>query len=570
MITHRPVFFILALSLFLGLCLPAGAEEPARGPTEEPETIKIDIVYTNDIAGGIGPTEATFLNREFPPMVGGAAAAGRYIGYAREQAREKGHGFLLLDAGDSFQGTPVGILTKGGAVIEAMNLLQYDAMAIGNHEFDAGATNIYRLDSLATFPLLSGNIIDERSGKLAEFATPYIIREIKGVRVAVIGMTTADTPVYSFPGNVEGIKFLPVAPAMRKYVKEVREQGADMVIGLVHLGIPYYAEEGWQEIIDREARGETKDWRLNAMELAHEVPGIDLMFCGHIEKGYYEPWEHPYHHTLMFQNYGHFTGLGHVTIEVDPETRTIAGYTLPGLDNSLITLFEDEFAPIGSIAQKVDSLIAEAEKGMDEPVGSTLVTLHRGDAATNLMGYVTVDAMRERTGSDFAFTNLGGVRAEINAGEITPRDVFDVLPFGNRIVVISMTGEFLKTVVEWRIKGRRAGLIQSGAEIVFNRNRPDFDRITTFKIGGQTIDPKKIYRVATTDYIAAGNIGLDILKTVPQGDIYYTNVMGRTMVGDYIREHSPLDPRLDGRWTEDETAQMDPELEEAFAGISSL
>jgi 5'-nucleotidase/UDP-sugar diphosphatase len=556
----------LVLSLLAGLCLPVAAEEPVRGPTEEAGTIKIDIIYTNDIGGGIGP----FLNSEFPPTVGGAAAAGRYICCAREQARQEGHGFLLLDAGDSFQGTPVGILTKGSAVIEAMNLLGYDAMAIGNHEFDAGAKNLYRLDSLATFPLLSANIIDEHSGTIAGFAKPYIIKDFKGVKVAIIGLTTADTPVYSFPGNVEGLKFLPVKPVMKKYIAEVREKGADIVIGLVHLGIPYDPVEGWQEIMDREARGETKDWRLNAMELAHEVPGIDLMFCGHIEKGYYEPWEEPSHHTLLFQNYGHFTGLGEVTIEVDPETKTLAGYTLPEPENGLVTLFEDEFCPLQTMCVKVDSLIAEAEKGMDEPIGSTLVTLYRGDAATNLMGFVVVDAMREQTGADMAFTNLGGIRAEIPAGEITPRDIFDVLPFGNRVVVISMTGEFLKTVMEWRIKGMRAGVIESGAEIVFNRNRPDFDRITTFKIGGQTIDPKKIYRVTTTDYIAAGNIGLDILKTVPQGDIYYTNIMGRTMVEDYIREHKQLDPRLDERWIEDETAQMDPELEKAFAGLSSL
>jgi 2',3'-cyclic-nucleotide 2'-phosphodiesterase (5'-nucleotidase family) len=297
------------------------------------------------------------------------------------------------------------------------------------------------------------------------------------------------------------------------------------------------------------------------------VPGIDLIFCGHIEKGYYEPWEHPYHHTLMFQNYGRFTGLGHVTIEVDPETRTISGYSLPGLDNSLVTLFQDEFCPLKAVAVKVDSLIAEAEKGMDEPIGRTLVTLHRGDAATNLMGHLVVDAMRERTAADFAFTNLGGVRAEITAGDITPRDIFDVLPFGNRVVVISMTGEFLKTIMEWRVKGMRAGVIMSGAEIVFNRSRPDFDRITTFKIGGQTLDPKKIYRVATTDYIAAGNIGLDILKEVPPQDIYYTNIMGRVMVEAYIREHGTLDPRIDGRWTEDNNAEMDPELQRVLGSL---
>jgi 2',3'-cyclic-nucleotide 2'-phosphodiesterase (5'-nucleotidase family) len=556
---RKEVTWILVLSIVLLTV--------ATAATDEPEPIRIQIIYTNDIAGGIGPTEATFMNREFPPIVGGAATAGRYICCVRDQAEKNGDGFLLLDAGDTFQGTPVGILTKGEAVIHALNMLGYDAMGIGNHEFDAGVENLYRLAELADFPLLSGNIIEAQTGKPPTFATPYIIKEIKGLKIAIIGMTTADTPTYSYPGNVEGMQFLPVAPAMQKYVQEVRDKGVDLVVGLVHLGIPYYTDQGWQEIMDREARGEKKEWRLNAMELAHEVPGIDLMFCGHIEKGYREPWEHPSHHTLMFQNYGKFTGLGQVTIEVDPETKTISGYSLPGTDGSLITLFEDEFCPMEALCVKVDSLIAEAEKGMDEPIGRTLTTLHRGDAATNLMGHVVVDAMRERTGADFAFTNLGGVRAEIEAGKITPRDIFDVLPFGNRVVVISMTGEFLKEIMEWRVKGLRAGVIMSGAKIVFNRNRPDFDRITTFQVGGQTLDPEKIYRVATTDYIAQGNIGLDILKTVPPEDIYYTNVMGRTMVGEYVKENNPLNPRIDGRWTEDNNAEMDPDLQRVLGSI---
>jgi 2',3'-cyclic-nucleotide 2'-phosphodiesterase (5'-nucleotidase family) len=252
--------------------------------------------------------------------------------------------------------------------------------------------------------------------------------------------------------------------------------------------------------------------------------------------------------------------LGQVTIEVDPQTKTLSGYSLPAVDGSLVTLFEDEFCPLAEVCVRVDSLIAEAEKGMDEPIGRTLTTLHRGDAATNLMGFVTVDAMRERTGADFAFTNLGGVRAEISEGEITRRDIFDVLPFGNRVVVVSMTGEFLKTIMEWRVKGLRAGVIMSGAKIVFSRNRPDFDRITTFEIGGQTLDPNRIYRVATTDYIAQGNIGLEVMKTIPQDDIYFTGVMVRSMVESYVRNHTPLDPRIDGRWTEDNSAEMDPDL----------
>jgi 5'-nucleotidase/UDP-sugar diphosphatase len=544
----------LTRALFAGLLFCAFGTALATEP------IQIDIVYTNDIAGGIGPTEATFMNREFPPIVGGASTAGRYICCARERAEKQGHGFLLLDAGDIFQGTPVGILTKGEAVIQAMNMLGYDALGLGNHEYDEGIENLRRLSKRAHFPFLSANTIDAQTGQQVDYAKPYVIKEIKGLKVAIIGLTTADTPIYAFSENVAGLKFLPAAPVMEKYVKEVREKGADLVIGLVHLGIPYDPEQGWAEIVGRERRGQKKEWRLNAMELAHEVSGIDLMFCGHIEKGYREPWEDPSHHTLLFQNYGHFTGLGQVTIEVDPETKTLSGYSLPGVDGSLITLFEDEFCPLAEVCVKVDSLIAEAEKGMDEPIGRTLTTLHRGDAATNLMGFVTVDAMRERTGADFAFTNLGGVRAEISEGEITPRDIFEVLPFGNRVVVISMTGEFLKTIMEWRVKGLRAGVIMSGARIVFNRNRPDFDRITTFEIGGQTLDPSRIYRVATTDYIAQGNIGLEVMKTIPQDDIYFTGVMVRSMVESYVKNNTPLNPRIDGRWTENNSAEMDPEL----------
>ena len=146
---------------------------------EEPEPIRIDIVYTNDIGGGIGTTKATFMNREFPPIVGGVATAARYICCVRDQASQKGRGFLLLDAGDCFQGTPVGTLTKGKAVIEAMNLLGYDAMAIGNHEYDEGVENLRRLSRLANFPMLSANTLDAKTGKQIDYAAK------KGMRIQI-------------------------------------------------------------------------------------------------------------------------------------------------------------------------------------------------------------------------------------------------------------------------------------------------------------------------------------------------------------------------------------------------
>jgi 5'-nucleotidase/UDP-sugar diphosphatase len=351
---------------------------------------------------------------------------------------------------------------------------------------------------------------------------------------------------------------------MKRYIEEVKVKGADLVIGSAHLGIPWGVEDAYQRMIEKEESGEMRTWMINAMELAHQVPGIDILFCGHIHVGYRQPWEEPSQHTLLFQTYAYGSSLGMVTFIVDRKTKTLAGYEFPSKDGGLLTPFSDEFWPDRAIAQRIEEEVARVEKGMGEPIGYTKVNISRGDASNNLMGFVVVDAMRERMGGDFAFINLGGIRKEIPAGPITTKDVFEVLPFGNQAVIIQMDGLFLKKILEIRVSDDHHGLITSGGEIVYNHNRPDMDRVTRFEIGGQVLSPDKIYNVVTTDFIAQGNIGLNILTTLPPEKVYYSGVPVRLMVVEYIKEHSPLAPQVDGRWLRDDRSEIDEGLKRAF------
>lgn len=525
---------------------------------------RIVIMHTNDVHGGIGPQKATFMSREFPPSLGGGGSQASIIKSERQKAGENEWGFLLIDDGDIFQGTPVGTKTKGRAVIDYMNRVGYDLLTVGNHDFDKGVDNLRELARLANFPFLGANVVDSETEEVLDFLQPYLIKDIVGIKLAIIGLCTTETQQMSFPGNIEGIKFLPVAPVMKRYIEEVKVKGADLVIGSAHLGIPWGVEDAYQRMIEKEERGEMRTWMINAMELAHQVPGIDILFCGHIHVGYRQPWEEPSHHTLLFQTYAYGSSLGMVTFIVDKKTKTLAGYEFPSRDGGLLTPFSDEFWPDRAIAQRIGDEVARVEKGMEEPIGYTKVNITRGDASDNLMGFVVVDAIRERMGGDFAFINLGGIRKEIPAGPITTKDVFEVLPFGNQAVIIQMDGLFLKKILEIRVSDDHQGLITSGGEIVYNHNRPDMDRVTRFEIGGQVLNPDKIYNVVTTDFIAQGNIGLNILTTLPPEKVYHSGVPVRLMVVEYIKEHSPLAPQVDGRWLRDDSSEMDEELKRAF------
>jgi len=562
--------FPLVLAALL-LCAAAAAGAADDG------LVRISVIFTNDIHGGIDPTGATFMNPEFPPPLGGAPSAVTYIERVRERAREEGGHVLVIDQGDIFQGTPVGNYRNGEPVIEYFNHVSIDLWTIGNHDFDEGVENLWHLVEMSEMPVLSANLQWEDGGEI-DMIEPYLIKEFDGVKVAIIGLTTTDTPQMAFPEHVKGVRFQPSIPTAERYVQEVREKGADIVFVSGHMGLPYDPEVGYEQMLEEEEeRGEVVrepleegKWGANAMDISHAVPGIDVFFGGHIHKGFDKPWEEPSTHTLHFQTYGRGSGVGHVDILIDPETKTLAGYELPSVRGGLVTLFEDEHWPNEETSEMISSLVDEAEQGMDRVIGFAEVNLTRGGDGETRMGNLVCDAMREETDADFAFTNLGGIRDEIPAGPITPRQVHRVLPFGNSLIVYEIDGRLLKEIVEYRVSEDHHGVYMSGATIVYNKTRSDYDRITKFEVGGEQWRPDAIYRVTTSDFLAAGNAGLYMLPGIPDDQTMRTSTTIKDAVVHYIERHSPVETELDGRWMRDDASEMDPALAEAMEGMEPL
>ncbi len=528
--------------------------------------LRLDIMWSNDVHGGIDRAQATFMNPEFPPQLGGGGSAATLIKQVRSW-ESKTRSSLLLDAGDFFQGRPVGTVTNGRAVIEYMNTIGYDAMTIGNHEFDILQDDLQETLKLAKFPILTSNVIDQRTGKVPWYAVPYIVVERLGMRIGILGFTTTDTEKMSFPENIKNITFLSEKEVVAKYVKILREEElVDIVIVLGHAGLPYDVESTYLSRYDAKGNPLQEEryavWGYDAQEIAREVEGIDLFIGGHMHRGIPQPWVDPYTHTMVIQGYAYGSNLGLITLTIDPETKTVSGWESPALrEGSMITLFEDQFIPDEEIAPMIAAQVAIAEKGMDEIVGTAGVYLSRTNVdAQSLMGNTIVDAMRYRTGADFAFMNLGGVRSDIKSGPVTYRNIFDVMPFDNMVVTFQCTGEFLRRIIETRVEGGRHGMVVSGVNVVYSKKRPNFDRVTTLRIGGQPWDPNKIYTCVTTDFLMQGNAGLTLLTSVPESDITFLQVNLRDAIVHYFKNNSPIRTKIDDRWKRDDNAQPTPEM----------
>ena len=517
----------------------------------EDEFLKVVTIFTNDVHGGIDRREASFINPDFPPTLGGGAIAGRYILQKRAEAEKNGWGFLLLDEGDFYQGTPMGTKSEGEAVIEYMNTVGYDLLTVGNHDFDNGWKNLKRLSEMANFPFLASNLYRQSTGDLAEFVKPYIIKEIQGIKIGIIGATLTSTPSMSFPEHVEDLDFRPEVEGIKKYIPELKSQGVNMIIVSTHAWLAYDPVEGYKEMMAKRADGTIpENYGSSAQEIANRVPGIDVMFSGHLHRGFYEPWEDPVNHTLIFQNYANGSNLGHVNFYIHRKTGTLAGYDYVSDDGAIFTLFEDDFLPDTAIARQIDYWVQKAEAGFDEVIGLSTAPISRSGSGESPMGNLLTDAMRDAAGADIAFSNHGGVRSELGAGAITPRQIFSVMPFGNRVVVLKVTGEFLKALVEDRVSGNSRGMLISGAEIVIDRSKPDSSRVVKFDIGGKPIVMDQEYTLAVSDYLVEGNSGYDRLTGISPEQINYTGLLLRQSLIDYIKSHSPIKPGTDGRWKE--------------------
>ena len=535
------------LKKIVAFTLLLGAVFAAKFPADEYQ--RITVLFTNDVHGGIPRTEATFMNPQFPPKIGSAPAIAHYVKLLRAQAEAEGFGVLLIDEGDFFSGTPVGSKTAGAAVIEFMNSVDYDMLTVGNHEFDKGLVELKQRAEEANFPFLGANIVNE-SGDIASFLKPYIIKEIFGIKIGILGIATATTPSMSFPEHVKGLTFLPEIATAKKWIPIMKEEGAEIIILSTHTWTPYERDKEAALLQEAIQRGEWPDEnKIGApgMEIAVSVPGIDMMFTGHVHKGFPLPYEDPINHTLIFQNYGNGTNIGQVNFYIHKKTKTLAGYDFTVDQSAIITLLEDEFWIDTEIDSMIEARKAVAEVGFDKVIAILPAPLRRANESQSILGNLLCDAVVWSSNADVAFSNYGGLRSDLEAGPLTYESLFRFLPFGNHITVFQMSGAELDALIEDRVMGNSRGMLVSGLEVIVDKRKAESKRAEILTVQGKDFDKKAMYKIAVSDYLAEGNSGYDRLTTIGEEHRNNTGLMMREALRDYIVEFGP-NAKIDTRW----------------------
>ncbi len=500
-------------------------------------TVYLNILHTNDMHGGIVDSDATFLNPDFPPEIGGGAWISSFVGEVRRSCTEAGEYVVLIDAGDIWQGTPVGSHDSGAFVVEWMNSVGYDMMTLGNHDFDRGAETALRNADLADFPVICANFETTDHSVPGEI-TPSVIMDFGGVRTAFIGLATPDTRTLVDEAGLEGYEFINEREALERSMREARNGGAETIILVSHLGQPpdpgVYLERvfaAWDAGVDY-----SKNFALNNAELTCLVPGIDVVVSGHIHAGLEEPWVNPVTHSIVVQGYGNGTGIGWIRLRLDTGTGSVTGYDCP-LGGEYVSLLHEQFWPDTVTEGLVESFRLVAEEGMDEVLGQALTEIPRG-GAEHPLGRLVADAIRWRAGADVALVNRGGIRASIPRGDVTARTVYAALPFEEDILAFSVTGAELLEILETGMQGRRRDMQVSGFTCLRNQSNPDGGKIENPLVQGEPLSACSTYTFATTGYLAYGSVGYGILTHLEPWHTGY-NLMDTVM--DYIRTHSPIE-----------------------------
>ncbi|SCC21518.1 2',3'-cyclic-nucleotide 2'-phosphodiesterase/5'-or 3'-nucleotidase, 5'-nucleotidase family [[Bacillus] enclensis] len=478
---------------------------------------------------------------------------------AVNEIRAEKENSLLLDAGDVFSGTLYFRQYKGLADLWFMNELGFDAMTLGNHEFDKDSETLANFIKEMNFPMVSSNVtvtgdadleplVKNEIGKPGEGGNiyPAMIKEVDGEKVGIFGLTTPDTAFISNPG--ENVVFEDAVESSTATINMLKEEGVNKIIALSHLGYS------------------------NDLELAEAVDGLDIIVGGHSHTVLEEPVviekEEP---TVIVQagEYLNLLGLLDVTFN--------SGGVVTGQSGEVLDL--ENYEEDAEALAKVQEYKAPLEELKSEVVGSTEVALdgERQDVRrkeTNL-GNLIADGMvakaNEFVETYIGVTNGGGIRASIDAGEITLGEVLTTMPFGNQLVTLDLTGQEILDALEHsvsRVEGEDAPgefLQVSGIYFKYDVNKPAGERVWSVEVktadGFQEIDPAQTYRVATNAFTANGGDGYDMFKQAKeegrQTDLFLVDFEVFT---DYLDQNSPVSPEVEGRIVQEVQPDEEPVL----------
>jgi 5'-nucleotidase / UDP-sugar diphosphatase len=476
---------------------------------------------------------------------------------AIEEVRAEKPDSLLLDAGDVFSGTLYFNEFLGQADLKFMNYLGYDAMTFGNHEFDLGASEdghkaLANFVKGAKFPFVSTNVDfskDElftglQHSEISEEAQDGniyngIVKEINGEKVGIFGLTTEETPEISSTGDVEFSNYIEKAT---EAVEAFEDQGINKIVALTHIG--------YDDSLEFD----------NDLELAKQVEGIDVIVGGHTHSTLEEPTlnEHGDEPTIIVQTGEYGNALGTLDVIFD-ENGAITNY-----GGELISVADKEAG--AKVLEMLKPYSDKIETIKEQSIGVEAVSLLDGvrenvrTKETNLGNLIT-DGMLAKAkminpDTVVALTNGGGIRESINEGDITMGEVLTVMPFGNSLGIMELTGAEIKVALEHSVSqapNTNGGFLQvSGLKFTYDSSKPANERVVSVEISNGTdyvaLDEESSYYVATNTFTAKGGDGYDVFKKAyEEGRVSEPGYVDYEMFTEYLQTLETVDPVVEDR-----------------------
>ena len=522
--TRKVLSLFLTLSMAGSLCIPAMAADETSGEGAANDVV---VLHTNDVHGAIGSYAK--------------------VAALKAQYEAEGTDVILVDAGDFIQGDPTVSISQGANAVELMNMVGYDLAVPGNHEFDYGYENLKTLSESAEFPILAANVTSNGS---AAFADSYVLETDSGTKVGFVGVTTPETATKAHPAKIAGLTFDAgdkMFADVQASVDKLEADGCDYIVCVGHLGI------------DEESTGN------RSVDLLAKVDGIDVFIDGH---------SHSTQEDILAVTDGTGKVGDTVLTSTGTELENIGVVTLSdGSASAESVKVADLTAEDEAIAARAAEITAQVEADYGTVFAKTEVLLN-GDKdpgnrtqETNLGDLITDALMwgaaREGETIDAAVTNGGGIRAPIQVGDVTKKDVNTVLPFGNTLSIVKVTGAELLEVLEastYCTPAAVGGFPQvSGIIFTVDTTKPydqgeaypkttyyapaSIQRVTIESVGGKPFDPNAVYTIATNDFMAAGGDTYYAFKTasanydlgLPMDEVlmdYITDELGGVITAD--------------------------------------
>ena len=498
----------------LGVFLAVLAAAPLSAATRT-----LTILHTSDLHGHVSPRDNP-EQREFPEGVARVTTAVKAV-------RAEGKPTLLLDSGDTIEGAPVEAMVFSGAIpdrgdpiVRAMNLAGYEAMAVGNHEFNFGLARLEKSRREAKFPWLSANTVLE-SGKPA--FDPYVVRVVGGVRVGILGLTTKNIPFWEPPSHVTGLKFLDTVETAKRYVPILREkEKCDVVLVLTHQGFEKDLQTGKETGSSEENQ---------AYAIAMEVPGIDLLLTGHTHTAI-EPRR--LGQTWISQPGRFGNTLTRYDLELEKAGRGWKVASVQGRNLSMKDVAPDPdiLAAVASEREAASKILTTAVATLSRPVSARGARTE--DSA--LLDWLHA-VQREQGKADLSFTSLlPGSLPDWPAGPLTIGQIWAFYPYENALVTVRATGKQVREALE--VAGRCISGITmqdgkpvwqrnpavwgyncdnlEGAEYALDPTRPEKSRLLYLKRDGRPVRDEDLFTVALNSYRAAGSSGYSVWRECPR------------------------------------------------------